>query len=161
MVRATPKLTFSIQWCVTCVPRALEDAWPVLRSSSRPSTQSSRHSLKCVILSPFIFAELSLSGDRHLLTLTWLIKIGILLNFKPYPVFHYIPAVLPHSCHCITLLNPESTQDWASISSVQSERTEPNELVGISQPWDSMIQIMNEEKKDSIKKTQKQALAPF
>ena len=122
MVRATPKLTFSIQWCVTCVPRALEDAWPVLRSSSRPSTKSSRHSLKCVILSPFIFAELSLSGDRHLLTLTWLIKIGILLNFKPYPIFHYIPAVLPHSCHCITLLNPESTQDWASISSVQSER---------------------------------------
>ena len=161
MVRATPKLTFSIQWCVTCVPRALEDAWPVLRSSSRPSTKSSRHSLKCVILSPFIFAELSLSGDRHLLTLTWLIKIGILLNFKLYPVFHYIPAVLPHSCYCITLLNPESTQHWASISSVQSERTEPNELVGISQPWDSMIQIMNEEKKDSIKKTQKQALAPF
>lgn len=58
-------------------------------------------------------------------------------------------------------MNPESTQHWASISSMQSERTEPNELVGISRPWDSMIQVMNEEKKDSIKKTQKQVLAPF
>lgn len=44
---------------------------------------------------------------------------------------------------------------------MQNERTEPNELVGISQPWDSMIQKMNVEKKDSIKKIQKQALAPF
>ena len=44
---------------------------------------------------------------------------------------------------------------------MQSDRTEPNELGGISRPWDSMIQVMNEEKKDSIKNTQKQVLASF